>query len=94
MSFQIALRKLFETRSLQIASALTTDLPLSIYYFGIPIVLHPSRLYVGVRGADPTIFMWCLVWWPHALVNHLNPFISHVIWAPSGYNMAWATTIR
>jgi hypothetical protein len=93
MSFQIVVRKKLETNAVQIASALTIYLSLSIYYFGIPIIFHPSQLYVGVGGADPTTFMWCLVWWPHALLNHSNPFISHAIWAPSGYNLAWATSI-
>jgi len=37
--------------------------------------------------------MWCLVWWPHAIAHHLNPFISRVIWAPSGFNLTWATSI-
>src|SRR5271167_492896 len=93
MSLQIVVRKKLETNAVQIASALTIYLSLSIYYFGSPIIFHASQLYVGVGGADPTIFMWCLVWWPHALLNHSNPFISHAIWAPSGYNLAWATSI-
>lgn len=37
--------------------------------------------------------MWCLVWWPHAIAHGLNPFISRVIWAPTGFNLTWATSI-
>jgi hypothetical protein len=37
--------------------------------------------------------MWSLAWWPHALVHGLNPFFTHVIWAPEGTNVAAAATI-
>lgn len=80
-------QRLFETRSVRNASALIVYLSLSVYFFGIPIMLHPSQYYVGM-GPDPDFFIWCLVWWPHALANHLNPFIS-----PSGANLAWATSM-
>jgi hypothetical protein len=78
---------LLGARSVRNASAFIIYLSLSIYFFGIPIMLHPSQFYVGM-GPDPDIFMWCLVWWPHALANHLNPFIS-----PTGANLAWATSM-
>jgi hypothetical protein len=93
MNPSITAPKLLETASFQVVSALAIYTTLSIYCFGIPIIFHPSTLYVGVSGTDPTIFMWCLTWWPHAIMNHSNPFITHVIWAPSGYNLAWATSI-
>lgn len=32
--------------------------------------------------------MWGLVWWPHAIAHAMNPFISTVIWAPDGINLA------
>jgi len=31
--------------------------------------------------------MWSFEWWPHALLNGLNPFVPHVIWAPEGANL-------
>lgn len=44
-------------------------------------------------GADPTIFAWCLAWWPYALTHGVNPFITHMVWAPSGINLTWATSV-
>src|ERR1035437_5390289 len=37
--------------------------------------------------------MWALAWLPHAIGNSLNPFITHVLWAPTGYNLVWTTSI-
>jgi hypothetical protein len=37
--------------------------------------------------------MWSLVWWPHAIAHGLNPLLTKVIWAPSGYNLARSTSI-
>ena len=79
--------RLLGTRSVRNASAFIVYLSLSIYFFGIPVLFHPTQFYVGM-GTDPDIFLWCLVWWPHALANHLNPFIS-----PTGANLAWATSM-
>src|ERR1017187_7213842 len=85
-------QRLIETRCVRNASALIIYMSLSIYFFGMPIISHPSQFYVGM-GSDPISVMWCLVWWPHALANHLNPFISRAIWAPTGANLAWTTSM-
>jgi len=37
--------------------------------------------------------MWALVWWPHAIVHGLNPFVSHYLWSPTGVNLAQAAVI-
>ena len=78
-------------RGLQAATALVLYLALSIYFFAFPVIFHFSRSYIG-QGPDPLFFMWCLAWWPHALLQHLNPFLATVIWAPVGFNLAWATS--
>lgn len=44
-------------------------------------------------GSDPTAFMWWLSWWPYAITHGLNPFITHSVWAPSGFNLTWATSV-
>jgi len=31
--------------------------------------------------------MWSLVWWPHAILNGVNPFVPDVVWAPEGANL-------
>jgi len=81
-----------KSQSLQILSAFLIYLFLSLYFFGAPLLPNLSTSYLG-RGADPSIFIWDLVWWPYALANRLNPFISRVVWAPTGYNLAWATSL-
>jgi hypothetical protein len=65
---------------------------ISFCYFGIRVLPHPGRDYVGT-GRDPQIFIWSLGWWPHAVLHGLNPFVSHAVWAPAGVNLTWVTSI-
>ena len=53
---------------------------------------HFTTIYLG-RGIDQAFFIWCLVWWPYAIAHHLNPFVCRLIFAPAGFNLAWATSI-
>ncbi len=48
--------------------------------------------YVG-RYADPSLFIWSIAWWRYALSHGLNPIITHAIYAPTGTNLAWLTTV-
>jgi hypothetical protein len=48
--------------------------------------------YFGTSG-DPQIYMWFLSWWPYAITHRLNPFVTHIVWAPNGINLTWATGI-
>jgi hypothetical protein len=73
-------------------SALGIYLGLSVLFFGRSLIGHLSDRYIGA-GADPSQFMWYLRWWPYAVAHRLNPFEPHVIWAPSGVNIAWAASI-
>jgi hypothetical protein len=72
--------------------ALLGYLGISILYFGARVAPHPGRYVVG-SGGDPQLFVWSMGWWPHALLNGENPFVSHVVWAPDGINLAWTTTV-
>jgi hypothetical protein len=72
--------------------ALSIYLTLSLLFFGRPLLGHFRDTYIGT-GPDPSLAMWFFVWWPHALVQHLNPFLTDVIWAPNGINLAWTTSI-
>jgi hypothetical protein len=60
--------------------------------FARPAAAHFGSAYFG-RGVDQPFFIWCLVWWPYALAHHLNPFISKLVFAPSGLNLTWTTSI-
>ncbi len=73
-------------------SALALYAALALLLFGLPILRDPSRLYVGTP-ADPTAFAWFLAWWPHALATGRNPFVTDLVWAPVGYNLAWTTSV-
>lgn len=66
----------------------------SIVYFGWPLRSHPGRPLVGTSGsADPQKFVWWFEWWPHAILNGTNPFYSHAIFAPTGINLTWTTSV-
>ncbi len=72
--------------------ALAFYLLISIVLFGARVLASPATAHVGFV-TDPGIMMWCMQWWPYAIVHGLNPFITKVIWAPTGYNLTWATSI-
>src|SRR5437588_2387729 len=65
---------------------------IAFLYFGLRVVLRGHGAYVG-HGVDPQIFIWSFAWWPHALLHGENPLITHVIWAPAGLNLTWATAV-
>jgi hypothetical protein len=65
---------------------------ISFAYFGWRLLPHPGRPYVG-HGIDPQIFIWSFAWWPHAILHGQNPIVSHVVFAPNGINLAWATSV-
>jgi hypothetical protein len=65
---------------------------LSLFFFGRTLPGHFRDAYIGT-GNDPSIFMWFLVWWPYALVHHLNPLFTDLLWAPNRFNLAWTTAI-
>ncbi len=65
---------------------------IALAFVALPVIRHPATFHIGLT-ADPSQMMWFLVWWPHALAHGLNPFISRVIWAPTGANLTWTTSI-
>jgi hypothetical protein len=44
-------------------------------------------------GHDQSAYVWSLAWAAHALTHLQNPFLTHEIFAPVGYNLAWAASI-
>jgi hypothetical protein len=76
----------------QTASACVIYLAISLLFFGTPLLGHFAHRFIG-GGADPLIQMWGLEWWPHAIANHLNPFVTRLLWAPTGYHLVWANSI-
>jgi hypothetical protein len=73
-------------------AALAIYLTLSLIIFGRGLARNPSGSYVGLT-ADPSVYMWFLVWWPYAIAHRLNPFVTNLLWAPGGFNLTWTTGI-
>lgn len=65
---------------------------LSVLFFGRALLHGFSSFYIG-NGPDPLLSMWFLEWWAHALTARLNPLMTHLVWAPGGFNLAWTTNI-
>jgi hypothetical protein len=68
-------------------------LGIAFLFLGLPLLSHPESTVVGDRYSDPQIFIWSFAWFPHALLHGENPFVTHAIWAPSGFDLAWATSV-
>lgn len=50
----------------------------------------------GARGygvSDATLFTWFIGWVPHAVLHGTNPFVTHLLNAPSGVNIMWSTPV-
>ena len=63
-------------------------------YLGISFICFGKigdyrRINLGI-GVDPFAYIWFLNWWPWAITHGVNPFISHYVWYPEGFNMTWA----
>ena len=44
---------------------------------------------MGLPGwGDPTIYIWSLAWWPHALLHGLNPFVTNALFVPDRVDLA------
>jgi hypothetical protein len=76
----------------QALGAFVLYLALSLFFFGRGLIGHFSSWYIG-RGPDPTAFIWFLAWWGYVATHRVNPFLTKVIFAPVGVNLAWATTV-
>jgi hypothetical protein len=54
--------------------------------------LSLTRNILGA-GSDPFAFIWFLRWWPWAMIHHLNPVYTHLVWQPLGIYFAWVTSV-
>ena len=48
---------------------------------------------VGSYGSDQACFAWSLAWWPHAIEHGIHPLLTHLVYAPDGWNLAWTSSI-
>jgi hypothetical protein len=72
--------------------ALPLYLLISIMVFGLPVIGSLPVSHVGYM-TDPAMMMWCMAWWPYALGHGMNPFVTHAVWAPGGFNLAWSASV-
>ena len=49
---------------------------------------HPA-LY----GRYESAYVWFLAWGAHAVFHLQNPFVTHAVYAPGGYNLTWAASV-
>jgi hypothetical protein len=66
---------------------------LSLVLFGVPVIGHLGSRIIAADQIDSSQFMWFLAWWPHAILHGLNPFVTHEIFYPNGFNLAWSTAM-
>ncbi len=67
---------------------------LSLAFFGppvLPFLGHPSTTVIARDQIDSSLFMWFFAWWPHALLHGTNPFVTHAMFVPEGFNLQWTT---
>lgn len=67
-------------------------LAFSILLFGRGLAGRFTTACIGLES-DPPMFMWYLRWWRYALEHRVNPFLTDLLWAPPGFNLAWSTFI-
>lgn len=75
------------SRKVQAGIAFVVYYAISFGLFGVPVILHLSTSNIG-WGVDPGSFIWCLGWWPHAISQGIDPFVTDAVWAPQGQNLA------
>jgi hypothetical protein len=68
-------------------------LTLSVALFGVPVIGHLGSHVIAADQLDSSADIWFLAWWPHALLHGLNPFVTHAMFYPAGYNLTWATSM-
>lgn len=76
---------------LQSFGALALYLALAVFLLDRGFIGHPGY-YIG-RETDPPQAMWFFKWWLYSLSHGLNPFLTDVVWAPLGINLAWTTFV-
>jgi hypothetical protein len=96
LEIYIKLRKYFKKHNLYkwvyLLSPIVLYTLLSFLFFGPPN-LSSFHKDLFTPGGDPELIVWSLNWWPFAIAHNLNPFITHYIWYPSGFNLTWATSV-
>ncbi len=81
------------TRAAQVLTATATFAATSFILFALRVLDAFQSSYVGGNGPDPKLFIWSMEWWSGPAFRSINPLHASAIWAPSGYDLAWVTTV-
>jgi len=65
----------------------------SILVFALPVIGHLHSRCVGACVSDAKLYVWSFEWMRFAVAHGLDPLYSTYVWAPSGTNLAWVTTL-
>ena len=77
-------RDTLKSRRNQAITAVVLYAATTIAYFGLSVLPHLGRECVCLPGGtDPSIFMWTLQWWPHAVLHGMNPFLTSALFVPN-----------
>ncbi len=85
--------------SLRAVLALAAYCGLSVLAYGRKVLSDPSHIVEGFGqapayyGHDQSAYVWSLQWAARALTHGQNLFLTHEIFAPVGYNLAWAASV-
>jgi hypothetical protein len=63
---------------------------ISFVYFGWSYLLEMSSACLGCT-TDVALYVWSFAWCPYAILHGQDIFHTDLIWAPTGYSMAWTT---
>jgi hypothetical protein len=72
--------------------ALVFYLVVFILGFGQALITHLNQPAVGQVEVDPNFYIWAWRWWEYVVSHGVNPLYSYQLGAPTGNNLAWATT--
>ena len=57
------------------------------------VIRSPGDRLLSSVGSEASVFIWSLEWWARAVTHASNPLLTHAVWAPTGMNLAWVTTV-
>jgi hypothetical protein len=80
-------------RAMRVVAALAMYGAVSLLFFGLPVLDHPTTTIVADEQIESGAFQWFLAWWPDAILDGRNPLVSHFVYAPDGVNMTWVTGV-
>src|SRR4051794_14654344 len=70
------------------AGAFAAYLAAALLLFGGPLLEGGQRCLCVAGTPDAGTIVWAFEWWPHALTHGQNPFVSDLVFAPAGFDVA------